>query len=231
MDLNFYRTAKKTDEQFLAGIDEVGRGPLAGPVVACIFKINIQKLNEFEFKEFCNLLKELGVCDSKKITEHKRNEIAAALKVKLKKNQKMKLKLWGIYECEYFISEIQHDEIDKINILNATMLAMKSSYESLIPKIEKGRVYIDGNRVFQTNRNDYFEPIIKGDSKSLLIGMASIIAKLYRDRLMTEWSEKYPYYLWDKNAGYGTAAHLKAISEHGISEIHRRSFKGVKEYC
>ncbi len=231
MDLIFFKKAKDFKGQYLAGIDEVGRGPLAGPVVACIFKIKISDITEEEFIEFCSNLKQLGVSDSKKISDLKREEIISNLRLKLNKNQKMKKKLWGIFECEYFITEIQHDEIDKINILNATMLAMKTGHEKLIPKGELGVVLIDGNRKFQTTRSDLIETLVKGDSKSLLIGMASIIAKVYRDQLMKEWSEKYPWYLWDKNAGYGTAAHLEAIAQYGISEIHRKSFKGVKEYC
>jgi ribonuclease HII len=111
--------------------------------------------------------------------------------------------------------------------LNASLKAMKVSFESIIG--ENGILLIDGNKKFSTEKKTNLVTVIKGDSKSLLIGLASIIAKEYRDQLMQNLDNRFPEYGWKSNAGYGTKAHLDGINKFGITEHHRKSFKGVKE--
>ena len=159
----------------IAGVDEVGRGTLAGPVVAAAVIL--------DYKNIPN-----GIKDSKKIS---------------KKNRELISK----YILETSIVSIGYStsiEIDKINILKASLLAMKRAIEGLEKK--PNIVLIDGNYVPDININA--KPIVKGDNKSLSIAAASIVAKVYRDNLMTEYSKKYPGYLWEKNSGYGTKEHL-----------------------
>jgi ribonuclease HII len=121
--------------------------------------------------------------------------------------------------------------IDEINILNASLLAMKDSFENVCNDNFNGVVLIDGNKKFQSKFQQIeMEAVVKGDSKSLLIGLASICAKVYRDRLMNELAKSYPGYFWEKNAGYGTAEHLIAIGKLGITPVHRKTFRGVKEH-
>ena len=178
----------------IAGVDEVGRGTLAGPVVAAAVIL--------DYKNIPN-----GIKDSKKIS---------------KKNRELISK----YILETSIVSIgfsTSNEIDKINILKASLLAMKRAVEGLNKK--PNIVLIDGNYVPDININA--KPIVKGDNKSLSIAAASIVAKVYRDNLMTEYSKKYPGYLWEKNSGYGTKEHLEAIKKLGVTPIHRTSFKPI----
>lgn len=176
----------------IAGIDEAGRGPLAGPVVAAavIFP------EDFDID---------GINDSKQLSAQQRE---------------------GLYDliCGYaqaFAYDIvSHEEIDRINILQASLLAMKNSVEKLTVKPHK--LLIDGNKVFQSTIP--CEAIVKGDSKSLSIAAASIIAKVVRDRIMMELDEEYPEYNWKQNKGYPTKEHIEAVKKYGASKYHRKTF-------
>ncbi|MEL7656741.1 MAG: ribonuclease HII [Bacillota bacterium] len=178
--------------QYIAGIDEVGRGPLAGPVVAAAVILP---------KDFAIL----GVDDSKKLSEKKREELYDL-----------------IIECaiSYSVGIMDNNIIDEINILEATKLAMKQAIEGLAAKPDY--ILIDALTL-----KDITIPqrgIIKGDSLSVSIAAASIIAKVTRDRMMDEYHQKYPNYAFDQNKGYGTKAHYLGIDEYGICELHRKSF-------
>ena len=128
------------------------------------------------------------------------------------------------------IKEIPPQEIDEINILNASLKAIKESATESCNFEKFGQVLIDGNRAFETeSKTVKLHTIIQGDSKSFLIGLASIMAKVYRDQLMKKYCDLYPGYDWKQNAGYGTAKHLAAMAHLGITDLHRKSFRGVKE--
>lgn len=177
----------------ICGIDEAGRGPLCGPVVAAAVILDKDVIIE-------------GVNDSKKISEKKREElydkiINSALSVGV-----------GIANVE---------EIEKLNILGATKLAMTRAVENL--KIKPDYVLIDGNQNVKSISIEQ-NTLVSGDSKSLSIACASIIAKVTRDRLLIKMDEKYPEYGFAKHKGYGTKAHIEAIKKYGITDIHRPSF-------
>ena len=177
-----------------AGVDEVGRGCLAGPVVsaAVILKKGIN----------LKLLK-----DSKKITFRKRENISEHIK-----------------ENSYFAIGIATvEEILKLNILHASLLSMKRAINQLM--IKPDITFIDGNLAPEGIKN--YKTIINGDEKVKVISAASIIAKVYRDRLMIKLSEKFSNYAWEKNFGYGTKAHLKGLKKFGVSTHHRKGFKPV----
>lgn len=187
----------------IAGIDEAGRGPLAGPVVvACVV---MPKDSMIE-----------GVNDSKKVSEKKREKLYDEI----------------IQEAiAYGVGIISQEEIDKINILNATKegltLAIKEMEKDLKEKqrgFEKPEIIlVDALTKIDTDHIPY-RSIIKGDAKSYSIAAASIIAKVTRDRIMREWDEVYPMYGFAKHKGYGTASHIAAIKEYGLCPLHRRSF-------
>jgi len=178
--------------KYLAGIDEAGRGPLAGPVVAAavIFSRNgfIQ-----------------GINDSKQLNENQREELFEKIIVKA---------------LSYSISIINHDVIDEINILNATMTAMKNAVDGL--KIKPDIILVDGNRKFASEIPVI--PIIKGDAKSFSIAAASILAKVARDRIMKNLAIDYPDYLWEQNKGYPTKQHREIIKRIGPCQLHRKTF-------
>lgn len=178
----------------IAGIDEVGRGPLAGPVIAAAVILDRKNIPE-------------GINDSKKIPKAKRILLAE----KIKEN--------SIYAYGAS-SEI---EIDEINILQASLLAMKRASDrlSVVPKT----TLIDGN--FKPDIKNNTISIIKGDSKSVSIAAASILAKVYRDEIMLKYSKQFPEYGFQTNSGYGTKEHLSALKNYGITPIHRKSFKPV----
>ena len=196
------------EQQFtdpVIGLDEVGRGPLAGPVISCgcYFK------NYNTQEDFYNL-----IGDSKKLSEKKR-------KVSFEFLQNLKKE--GIIDYHLGIATVE--EIDKINILEATKLSMKRVVDKF--NLKNAFLIIDGN--FSLNHQSYKEEsIIKGDSKSLSIAAASIIAKVHRDRLMKKLSMKYPHYGWEKNAGYGTKLHMENIRLSGPSIHHRETFEPIK---
>ena len=179
-------------KKIIAGVDEVGRGSLVGPVCAAavIFKHNIDK-------------KKLK--DSKKLSKKKRE----ILEKYIKKNS-----YWSIGSASL-------KEIEKLNILNASLLAMKRAIKKLNKK--PSRVLIDGNRIPQI-KNYNLKYVIRGDEKIPEISAASIIAKVARDRLITKMSKKFTKYNWDKNAGYGTKLHLIAIKKFGVTKHHRKTF-------
>ena len=176
----------------IAGVDEVGRGSLIGPVYAAavILKNSIDK-------------KKLK--DSKKLSKAKREN----LEKYIKKNS-----YWAIASASLI-------EIEKLNILNASLLAMKRAIQKL--KKKPTLVLIDGNKLPEM-KNYQLKSIIKGDQKISEISAASIIAKVARDRFITKLSKKFKKYAWDKNAGYGTKEHLKAIKKFGITQYHRKTF-------
>ena len=218
MDLEFFNTY---DE--LIGCDEVGRGPIAGPVNGCAVKIT--KLNS----GLINFLESLGVTDSKKLTTKKRLIILEKLSIDLKNlniHEEYTIKL-SEGEFSFIIGEHSPKDIDKMNILQASLSCMKNASEPLIEK--KSKILIDGNKTFVIENVD-IEAIVKGDSKSTVIALASIIAKEYRDLLMQKFDIQYPGYGLARHAGYPTKAHKEAVVNLGVTPIHRKSFKGVKEY-
>lgn len=180
----------------VCGIDEAGRGPLAGDVYAAavVFDDNV-------FIE--------GLNDSKKLSEKRREELYDEIVAKAK---------------AYCVAAASVDEIDSYNILQATFLAMKRSYEGLNMNIDLALV--DGNRVPPLECN--VKTVVKGDSVSASIAAASILAKVSRDRYMKEIAEKYPQYQFEKHKGYGTKLHYEMLDKYGISDVHRLSF--LKKY-
>ena len=185
---------------FFGGVDEVGRGPLAGPVVTA-----------------CVVLPEnfdvIGIDDSKKLSEKKREELYEQI----------------ISGClAYGIGSADNETIDRINILEATKKAMKEAInaadESLKSKGYPGLEHVLIDAVKLEGLSVGQSSIVKGDANSLSIAAASIVAKVTRDRLMVDYSKNYPHYAFEKNKGYGTAAHYEGIKAHGICPIHRRSF-------
>ncbi len=182
----------KNGINLLAGVDEAGRGPLAGPVVAAA--VIFEKDIHIE-----------GVADSKTLTEKKREFLYEKI----------------TSEClSYSVSVIEHQIIDEINILNASLLAMKNAVENL--DVMPDLVLIDGNKCF--NSDIPVISIVKGDAKSFSIGAASILAKVTRDRLMKRYSLDYPNYLLGKNKGYPTLEHRQAVLKFGPTPIHRKTF-------
>ena len=190
---------KKFDNSFLtneikllAGTDEAGRGPLAGPVVAAavIFSSDI----------FID-----GVNDSKQLTEKEREELVPII-------------LSKALACS--VTVISHKEIDRINILQASLLAMKTSINRL--SAQPDIILVDGNKSFAHKVQAI--PIIKGDAKSFSIAAASILAKVARDRIMKRLCPRFPQYLWSRNKGYPTRQHIEAIKLYGPSRFHRKTF-------
>ena len=187
----------------IAGIDEVGRGPLAGPVVAAVAVIDRTVAKR-------KLLRLID--DSKKLTLEEREEAYEAMMAS------------GI--VRYAVGEASVEEIDAINILQATFLAMRRALQGLAEQPDL--VLIDGNRV-PPDLGCRAETIVGGDARSYSIAAASIIAKVTRDRLMLQLHEQYPVYGFDRHKGYCTEAHLAALQQHGVTPHHRRSFAPVRE--
>ena len=177
-----------------AGTDEAGRGCLAGPVTAAAVILS---------KNFSNP----DLNDSKKISAKKRNELREVIEKEA---------------VAYSVVHINNHKIDKINILNASMLAMHQAIKKL--KIIPGFILVDGNR-FYNYKNLEHKCIISGDSKFQNIAAASILAKTYRDELMIKLDKKHPEYNWNNNKGYPTKSHKKSILEYGPSVYHRKSFR------
>lgn len=192
-DFTLETEAKLKGYHYVCGVDEAGRGPLAGPVCAAavVFPDNV----EIE-----------GINDSKKLSEKKREALYDVIKEKA---------------LAFGIAFATVDEIEEVNILNATYLAMNRAIEQLGEKVDYALV--DGNRVPKGIKVEC-ETVVKGDAKSMSIAAASILAKVTRDRLLLEYDLKYPEYSFKKHKGYGTAEHIEAIRTHGISEVHRPSF-------
>ena len=180
----------------IAGIDEAGRGPWAGPVVAAAVVLDQTNIPA-------------GLNDSKKLSDKKREALYDLI----------------IASTNYGIGQASVDEIDELNILNATYLAMARAVDNLEQKPD--HCLVDGNRDPKLGIST--QTIIKGDQKSLSIAAASILAKVFRDRIMKKLAEKYPHYGWEKNAGYGVPVHKEALRLVGISPHHRKSFKPIRE--
>lgn len=182
----------------IAGVDEAGRGPLAGDVYAAA--VILDEDNPIE-----------GLNDSKKLTEKKREALFEEIIKKAK---------------AYCICPVSAEEIDKINILNATFKAMNGAVNGL--SIKPDFVIIDGNRI--QGMEIEHKTVVKGDALSASIAAASILAKVARDRYMAEMAKKYPEYNFEKHKAYGTKEHMELIAKYGPSPIHRKTFKGVREY-
>ena len=193
---------EKTIDGPVIGLDEVGRGPLAGPVVSC----------GCHYLHYDDLESDILITDSKKHTPRQRNKLFLFFK-RLQKENKL----------QYHLGYASVEEIDKINILEATKLSMKRVINKF--SIDNPNLIIDGN--FSLNYKNE-KSVIGGDKKSLSIATASILAKVHRDRLMNILDSKFNYYHWKSNAGYGTKKHIDAIHKHGITLFHRKSFEPIK---
>ena len=181
----------------ICGVDEAGRGPLAGPVSAAA--VILDEANPIE-----------GLADSKKLSEKQRDRLAPVIRERAL--------AWAVAYAEV-------EEIDRLNILQATLLAMKRAVLAL--HMQPHQVLVDGLYCPQTGIPS--QAIIKGDSKIAAISAAPILAKTARDELMLRLHEQYPQYGFDGHKGYPTAEHLAALREHGVSKVHRRSFRPVRE--
>ena len=187
------------------GLDEVGRGPLAGPVISCGCYIKNYTTQE----DFYNL-----IGDSKKLTEKKRMVSFVFLQ---------NLKKEGIIDYHLGIANVE--EIDKLNILEATKLSMKRVVDKF--NLQKAQLIIDGNFSLKY-KSSKEQSVIKGDDKSLSIAAAPIIAKVHRDRLMQKLSIRHQHFGWEKNAGYGTRVHIENIYRLGPTIHHRKTFEPIK---
>lgn len=197
----------RTEELWpVVGVDEAGRGPLAGPVYAAAVALDLQTDDDDWFE----LLD-----DSKKLTAQARDEAAIEIKERAL--------AWSVTWSDV-------DVIDDINILQATLRAMEGAIEAVSEALDEPvrRVFIDGNQRVVTSLPQ--QTVIKGDGRSYHIAAASILAKTERDRLMIEAHERWPEYAFDSNKGYGTVAHREAIAKFGPCPLHRTSFAGVKEH-
>ena len=196
--LQYERALQAKGYRYIVGVDEVGRGPLAGPVVCAAVVMPLEESDLI-----------IGVDDSKKLSAKKREELAEIIKKKA---------------IAYTMVEVNEKIIDEINILEATKLGMKQAIERLgLPNGEPPEIVLtDGNMTLDISLPQH--SVVHGDALSYSIGAASIIAKVYRDKMMDEFAKQYPYYGFEKNKGYGTAAHIQGIKEHGLCPIHRRTF-------
>lgn len=192
-DFEYEKAAAKSGFKYICGVDEAGRGPLAGPVCAAAVIL----------PENCDIE---GLNDSKKLSEKKREQLFDIIKEKA---------------VAYSVAFGSLEEIEELNILEATYLAMNRAIEALSVKADFA--LIDGNRV-PKNIKIPCETIIKGDSKSMSVAAASVLAKVTRDRLLLEYDKKYPLYNLKKHKGYGTKEHTDLIKLYGPCEIHRLSF-------
>ncbi len=190
-DLSFERLEKGS----VAGVDEVGRGPFAGPVVAAAVVLNPPNIP-------------LGIQDSKKLSKTKREELYTLI----------------LASSHVGIGETSVEEIDELNILQASLLAMRRAVAALPCPADVALV--DGNR--DPGLGISTRLIVKGDSRSLSIAAASIVAKVTRDRKMCALAEEFPHYGWEKNVGYGTAEHRKGLRDFGVTPQHRRSFAPIR---
>jgi ribonuclease HII len=218
--------------QEIIATDEVGRGPLGGPVVVGAIRLSIQDATSL--KEILKFLRLKGIKDSKKLSSEMRLKILEKLGLTdLAFRTIGSVELKGL-KIDYVTWEMDHDVIDQENILGASLKGMKEA--SLHLSQEKNKtttVLIDGHQKLRwgNEASPWNEiPIVKGDSKSPLIGLASIIAKEKRDAYMREMHEIYPHYGFNSHYGYPTKDHREAIQKHGPCLIHRKTFKGVREF-
>ena len=185
--------------EYIGGVDEVGRGPLIGPVVtACVVLPKDFKLE--------------GLTDSKKLTEKKREEYYEYII--------NNCTAWATGECS-------PAEIDEYNILEATKIAMKRAIDKVNSKLKLDYILIDGNMKFDFDYK--YESIVKGDAKSISIAAASVVAKVTRDRMLIELDKKYPQYGFKNHKGYPTKKHIEAILEYGLIDGYRKTFKPINE--
>ncbi|MFM5894744.1 MAG: ribonuclease HII [Novosphingobium sp.] len=196
--------AKPDASRLVIGVDEAGRGPLAGPVVAAAVVL-------------CKP-RPAGLDDSKKLKPARRAELEAAIKRR----------------CRWAVGVVEVEDIDRLNIFGATMLAMTLAVEALCEQLddEPHEVLIDGNLTPHGRRPEWRWParaIVGGDAIEPCISAASIIAKEHRDQLMRDYAQAHPHYGWERNAGYGTPEHLAALREHGATPLHRKSFAPVAQ--
>ena len=194
-DFSFERAALQRGASFVCGVDEVGRGPLAGPVTAAAVRLNPDDIPD-------------GLNDSKKLTLKQREALAAELHAR----------------ADVSIAHATVQEIDEINILRASHLAMMRAIAGLNPAPD--HVLIDGNMI-PRDLTLSAEAITKGDARSLSISAASIVAKICRDHVMLSLAQQHPGYGWESNAGYPTKMHQNALRNLGVTPHHRRSFKPV----
>ena len=198
-DLWDYETkAREKGYRLVAGADEAGRGPLAGPVVAAAVVLPADAFLQ-------------GLDDSKKLSPAKREELFPKIQTQA---------------IAYGVAVVSPEVIDEINILQAALLAMKQAVEQLKPAPDL--LLIDGNQKINSTLDQW--AIVKGDSKSLSIAAASVLAKVTRDHIMQDYHHLYPQYEFARHKGYGTRLHRDLIAEHGPCPIHRSTFKGVAEY-
>ena len=188
----------------VAGVDEAGRGPLAGPVVAAAVVL-------------CKP-RPAGLDDSKKLSRDRRAELETAIKRR----------------CRWAVGVVEVEDIDRLNIFGATMLAMTLAVQNLCEQLgeDPGQVLVDGNLTPHGRRPEWrwnARAIVGGDALEPCISAASIIAKEHRDNLMREYALAHPHYGWERNAGYGTPQHLAALRTHGPTPLHRRSFAPVAQ--
>lgn len=190
----------------VVGVDEAGRGPLAGPVYAAAVALDLDDPDD----EWLELLD-----DSKKLSADRREEAYDLIRERA---------------LAWAVTHRGHDVIDDINILQATLRAMEEAIDRVTTELAAppARVFIDGNQRVRTNCPQM--PLVKGDGRSYAIAAASILAKVARDREMLGHHEAWPHYRFDSNKGYGTREHREAIRRHGPCPIHRRTFGGVREY-
>ncbi len=198
------RLAKSLPDRLVIGVDEAGRGPLAGPVVAaaCVLGLHVPP----------------GLDDSKKLSAKRRAVLEPLIQS----------------SCHWAVGVVEADEIDRINIFAATMLAMTRAVTALLAPLgcAPDEVLIDGNMTPQGRVPDWCWParaIVGGDALEPCISAASILAKEHRDRIMRAAALDHPHYGWERNMGYGTAEHLAALHEHGASPLHRCSFSPVAQ--
>ena len=189
----------------IVGVDEAGRGPLAGPVVAAAVVL-------------CSPAPD-GLDDSKKLSAKRRSALEPQI----------------LANCAWGLAVVEPEEIDRLNIFQATMLAMTLAVSRVVEALgrEPDEVLIDGNMTPHGRQSDWrwtgARPIVGGDGKEKCIGAASILAKEYRDRLMCEAAEAHPHYGWERNKGYGSKEHMEALRIYGPTPLHRRSFAPVAQ--
>jgi len=186
---------KNQGVKYIIGLDEAGRGPLAGPVMTAAVVLNLEDIID-------------GINDSKKLNEKKRGALFLEIYSK------------ALYKKAIAVTETA---IERVNIRNATIKGMEEGVEKC-PYLNEAFVLIDGDLTLSNIPFDKQQAIVKGDTKSASIAAASIIAKVARDQIMKKFAKKYPLYLFEKHKGYGTKAHIELIGKYGLSPIHRKSF-------
>jgi ribonuclease HII len=235
MNFNLEKKLRKQGYQIIIGVDEAGRGPLAGPVVACAVNLkchpelvsgsnNNEMLKQVQHDKLWNLIR-----DSKKLSEKQREMLFDFIRENF---------YVGVGMCD-------HKIIDRINILQASLLAMKKAVIDLLKNLKRSDlsrpqrpkevgplsfsiILVDGNKIISGLKMEQ-RAIVGGDRKVKSIAAASIIAKVTRDRLMLKMHQKFPHYGFDKHKGYGTKIHLQSLKKYGPSAIHRLSFRPVKK--